>query len=70
MRLHAAGISLPNHGRRVRRARFCLAAVSGIAVLLAAGCSTNSNGGGTVSSTITIAAVPGIADAPLYLARK
>ena len=71
MRLHPAGTSLPNHGRRARRARLCLTAASGIAVLLsAAACSNSVNGGGTVSNTITIAAVPGIADAPLYLARK
>lgn len=54
--------------RRGSRARYALAAATGLA-LLAAGCSSGS-AGGTVSSTVTVAAVPGVADASIYLAQK
>ena len=70
MRLDPAGIPLLNRSRRVARARYLLAAASGLAVLLVAGCGGTASAGGTVSDTITIAAVPGVGDAPLYLAQK
>jgi NitT/TauT family transport system substrate-binding protein len=55
--------------RRRRAERQALAAAGGLALLLAAGC--GSGGGGTaVSGTITIAAAPGVQDAPLYLAQQ
>jgi NitT/TauT family transport system substrate-binding protein len=70
MRLDPAGVRLLNRGRRAVRARFGLAAVSGLALLLAAGCSTSGSPGGAVSSTVVIAAVPGVSDAAIYLAQK
>ena len=70
MRLDPAGIQLPKTGRRAIRARVLLAAASGLAVLGAAGCAGSSNGGGDVGNTITIAAVPGVDNAPIYLAKK
>ena len=36
----------------------------------AAGCAGTASAGGTVSGTITIAAVPGVDNAPIYLAKK
>jgi NitT/TauT family transport system substrate-binding protein len=69
MRLCPAGMSLPNRRRRVPRTRLVLAGASVLAALLAAGCGKSGAGTG-VSSTIKIAAVPGIADAPLYLAQR
>ena len=56
-------------GRRLRASRLAGAA-AGLAVVLAAGCSSASTAGGPVSGTVTIAAVPGIDTAPLYLAQK
>ncbi len=70
MRLDPAGVPLLNRGRRVTRARCVLAAVSGLALVLAAGCSNSGSPGGAVSGTVVIAAVPGVSDAPLYLAQK
>ena len=70
MRLDPAGISQPNRGRRAPQARHFLAMAAGLAVLLSAGCGGSSTSGGADSATVTIAAVPGIADAPLYLAKK
>ncbi len=70
MRLDPAGIPLLNRSRRVARARYLLAAASGLAVLVSAGCAGTASAGGTVSDTITIAAVPGVDNAPLYLAQK
>ena len=69
MRLCPAGMSLPNRRRRVPRTRLVLAGASVLAALLAAGCA-NSGAGTGASSTIKIAAVPGIADAPIYLAQR
>src|SRR5882724_13718159 len=49
------------------------AAVAGAGVvLLAAGCSSGggSSAGGPVSGTVTVAAVPGVDNVPLYLAQK
>ena len=68
MRLYPAGVSLPNRRRRVPRTGLLLAGASVLAALLVAGCARSSAGTGT-SSTIKIAAVPGIADAPIYLAQ-
>jgi NitT/TauT family transport system substrate-binding protein len=70
MRLDPAGNLLPKRSRRAVRARHLLAAASGLAVLSAAGCAGSATAGGTVSGTITIAAVPGVENAPLYLAKK
>ena len=69
MRLHPAGISLPNRRRRVPGTRLLVAGASGLALLLAAGCGSGSTGAGGSSSAIKIAALPGIADAPIYLAQ-
>ncbi len=68
MRLHPAGISLPSRRRRVPGTRLLLAGAAGLAVLLATGCGSSSGGTGA-SSAIKIAVVPGIADAPIYLAQ-
>jgi NitT/TauT family transport system substrate-binding protein len=70
MRVGPAGITPRNSRRRPSSARLLLAVASGLAVLAAAGCSASSGAGGSVSETITIAAVPGIDDAPLYLAQQ
>jgi NitT/TauT family transport system substrate-binding protein len=70
MRLDPAGNLLPKRSRRAARARHLLAAVSGLAVLGAAGCAGSATAGGTVSGTITIATVPGVDNAPIYLAKK
>jgi NitT/TauT family transport system substrate-binding protein len=70
MRLDPATVPALNLGRRAFRARCVLAAVSGLALLLAAGCSNSGSPGGAVSSTVIIAAIPGVSDAPLYLAQK
>jgi NitT/TauT family transport system substrate-binding protein len=70
MRLSPAGTS-PRIGRhRPAGARFFLAVASGLVVLAAAGCSSSGGAGGSVSGVITIAAVPGIDDAPLYIAQQ
>jgi len=70
MRLDPAGVPLLNRGRRTIKARCALAAVSGLALLLAAGCGNSGSPGGAVSSTVVIAAVPGVSDAAIYLAQK
>jgi NitT/TauT family transport system substrate-binding protein len=70
MRLDPAGVPLLNRGRRAVRARCVLAAVSGLALVLAAGCGNSGSPGGAVSSTVVIAAVPGVGDAAIYLAQK
>lgn len=70
MRLDPAGSRLPKRSRRATQARILLAAASGLAVIGAAGCAGTASAGGSVSSTITIAAVPGVDNAPLYLAKK
>jgi NitT/TauT family transport system substrate-binding protein len=56
--------------RRPARNRLLLAATAGIGVLLAAGCSSAANSTSPVSGTITIAAVPSVDDAPLWLAKE
>jgi NitT/TauT family transport system substrate-binding protein len=70
MRLDPTGNLPASRRRRAGRARYVLAAASGLAVLLAAGCGGSASAGGSVSTTITIAAVPGVDNAPIYLAKK
>ncbi len=71
MRSDPAGSPLPNRTRRRVQIRHMLAAVSGLALLLAAGCSSRGGGGTSpVAETIKIAAVPGVDDAPLWLAQE
>ena len=72
MRHDQAGIRPLSRSRQPRRARQLLAGVSGLAVVLvSAGCSGSGAGtGGAVSAPVVIAAVPGIDNAPLFLARK
>jgi NitT/TauT family transport system substrate-binding protein len=70
MRLDPAGVPLLNLGRRGIRAHRSMAALSGLALLLAAGCSASSSAGGAVPGTIVIAAEPGVSNAAIYLARK
>lgn len=61
---------VPFRSGRGLRTRCLLAAAAGLTVLLAAGCAGSTSAGGTVSSTITIAAIPGVDTAPLYLAER
>jgi NitT/TauT family transport system substrate-binding protein len=60
---------LSSRPARARR-RALLAAASCAVALLAAACSSGGTGMGAVSGTITIAAAPGIDDAPLWLAQE
>ena len=73
MRLTAAAAPAPTAStRRSLRSPRGRAAMAGLAVaLLAAGCGNGSGGsaGGPVSGTVTIAAVPGVDNAPLFLAQ-
>jgi NitT/TauT family transport system substrate-binding protein len=69
MRPDPAGTQLLIRRRRSARSRLLITAASGAVVLLAAGCSGGGGAGTPVSGTITIAATPGIEDAPLYLAQ-
>ncbi len=64
-----AGNLMPHQRRRPLRTRHLIAATAGMALLLAAGCSSGGAGTSPVSGTITIAAVPGVDDAPLWLAK-
>ena len=66
---HAHG-SVPYPSGRALRSQGLLATAAGLTVLLAVGCSSAASPGATVSSTITIAAVPGIDTAALYLAER
>src|SRR5215475_6415174 len=70
MRLDPVGAPEPTRSGRRLRVRLLLGAAAGLAVALAAGCSGAATPGGPVSGTITIAAIPGIDTAPLYLAQK
>jgi NitT/TauT family transport system substrate-binding protein len=70
MRPDPAGSPLQIRRRRAIQARCLVAAASGIAVLLAAGCSAGVSAGSPVSETIKIAALPGVDNAPLYLAQE
>ncbi len=60
---------VPFQSGRGFRARHLPAAAAALTVLLAAGCA-GGGPGGTVSSTVTIAAIPGVDTAPLYLAQR
>ncbi len=66
---HAHG-PVPHRNGRGLRSQGSLAAAAGLTVLLAAGCSSATSGGAAVSSTITIAAIPGVDTAPVYLAER
>lgn len=70
MRLDPAGVPLPNRSRHAFRARYLVAGICGLSLLAAAGCGSPGGAGSTVSSTVTIAAVPGVDDAGIYLAQK
>jgi NitT/TauT family transport system substrate-binding protein len=70
MRSVLAGVPLPNRSRLTSRARYLVAGVCGLGLLAAAGCGSSSGAGSTVPSTVTIAAVPGVDDAAIYLAQK
>jgi NitT/TauT family transport system substrate-binding protein len=70
MRHDPVGAGEPARSGRRLRARRLVGAAAGLAVVTAAGCSTAGTAGGPVSATITIAAIPGIDTAPLYLAQK
>jgi len=70
MRLDPARVPLLNRGQRAVTVRCALAAASGLALLLAAGCGSSGSPGGAVSSPVVIAAVPGVSDAAIYLAQK
>jgi NitT/TauT family transport system substrate-binding protein len=73
MRPDPAGSPMLNR-RRILQKRLLLPATCGLVALLAvgtAGCSTGGGGAGTaVSGVITIAATPGIDDAPLWIAQQ
>jgi len=70
MRHDPAGAPEPAWSGRRLRARSVVGAAAGLAVIMAAGCSGAATVGGPVSGTVTIAAIPGIDTAPLYLAQK
>jgi NitT/TauT family transport system substrate-binding protein len=61
---------VPHRSGRSLRAWCLLAAAGGLTLMLVAGCGGSGSPGGSVSSTITIAAVPGVDTAPLYLAQR
>lgn len=65
-----ASSPLLNRRRRTVQARHLFAAASVLAVVLAAGCSSGGGGTSQVSGTVTIAAVAGVDDAPLFLAQE
>jgi NitT/TauT family transport system substrate-binding protein len=69
MRHDQAGYPPLSKGRRTRKARYLLAGISALGIVLAsAGCSSGS--GSPFSSQVVIAAVPGVDNAPLFLANK
>lgn len=61
---------LRNRKWHIGRTRPLAAAVTGLAVVLLAGCAGGASSAGSVSGTITIAAAPGVDDAPLYMAAQ
>jgi NitT/TauT family transport system substrate-binding protein len=66
-----AGGPMAQQRRRPTLTRLALSVTAGIALLLAAGCSSGGSGGTSpVAGTITIAAVPSVDDAPLWLAKE
>jgi NitT/TauT family transport system substrate-binding protein len=70
MRLDRTGVPLLHPSRQAVQVRAGLAAASVLALLLAAGCANSGSPGGSVSSTVVIASVPGVSDASIYLAQK
>lgn len=70
MRLDQAGVPLLPGIARPRVGRGVLVAASGLAVALLAGCGSSGSPGGTVGTTVTIAVVRDVNDAPIYLAQK
>jgi NitT/TauT family transport system substrate-binding protein len=70
MRSVLAGVPLPSRSRLRSKARYLLAGACGLGLLAAAGCGSTGGAGSTVSTTVTIAAVPGVDDASIYLAQK
>ena len=70
MRHDPVGAPEPARSGRRLRARSLLGAAAGLAVITAAGCSSPTTAGGTVNETVTVAAIPGIDTAPLYLALR
>ena len=72
MRSGPAGAKIVSRRRPSRRSRTVSAAIATVAVsLLAAGCNvfgTGSNTAALTRSSITVAALPGVDNAPLYLA--
>jgi NitT/TauT family transport system substrate-binding protein len=61
---------VPHWSGRGLRSQGLLAAAAGLTVLLAVGCSSAASPGAAVSSTVTIAAIPGVDTAPVYLAER
>lgn len=61
---------LARRGGRGFRTRCLVVAVTGLTVLIAAGCGGGGSAGGTVGSAVVIAAMPGVDTATLYLAQK
>jgi NitT/TauT family transport system substrate-binding protein len=70
MRHDPVGAGGPARSVRRLRASRLVGAAAGLAVVMVAGCSGGATAGGPVSGTVTIAAIPGIDTAPLYLAQK
>jgi NitT/TauT family transport system substrate-binding protein len=66
---HADG-PVPHRSGRGLRSQGLLVAAAGLTVLLAVGCSSAASPGAAVPSTVTIAAIPGVDTAPLYLAER
>jgi NitT/TauT family transport system substrate-binding protein len=74
MRPATAAVPVTCHRRSARPSRIVYAAIGALAVVMsAAGCQaagSGSNSAAAGTSTITVAATPGVDDAPLYLALK
>ncbi len=66
---HAHG-PVPHRSGHGLRSQGLLATAAGLTVLFAVGCSSAAGSGATVSKTVTIAAIPGVDTAPLYLAEQ
>jgi NitT/TauT family transport system substrate-binding protein len=66
---HAHG-PVPHRSGRGLRSQGLLVAAAGLTVLLAVGCSSAASPGATVSHKVTIAAIPGVDTAPVYLAER
>jgi NitT/TauT family transport system substrate-binding protein len=66
---HAHG-PVPHRSGRGLRSQGLLATAAGLTLLLAVGCSSAASPGAAVPSKVTIAAIPGVDTAPLYLAQR